>query len=657
MPTPAYQKYVRKTLKWLCIILVVFGSTLFLGYRFAISHYTGSRVSGILSARSGREFSIDGPLQIKWNWTQPRIILSRVRIANAPGGSAPYFADIEEIDMRIKIWKLLFGRTEIPNLQIIRPLLNFERKNDGHKNWEFQVFSGGNISTKVALSDERGDTPLIGNLRITGGKISYKDAPRRLEMDLDLDTAKGANQEDLDKFTFHGTGKMEGQAFSLEAEGGSLELLRDTTRDFPLDMTVTIGKTKLSINGTFADPIQLRKLDAKLHLNGDNLADLFYLMHIPFPPTPSYDLQGHLKKDGQKWPFSGFSGRLGHSDLSGNVTYDTRGERPLLAGTLHSRRLDVADLGGLIGLPQHTDEKKQAQSGHLLPDTPLDLKRLRAGDMDLILTAAKLNAPGWPLSAMSTHIMLKAGVLQFDPLRFGLAGGAVKGRLALDGRNNLPRVDTSLDLQELNIKRFFGTSSFADFSSGQFSGRIQLQGAGLSLADVLAVSDGRIVMTMAGGKASLLLVEGSDLDIAEMLPLFFGKDKTTEARCAVGDFPVINGQLQSRIFIFDTDDTNLKGEANINLRNETIDAMLDARPKDVSLLSLQSRIRLSGKFSDPRVSIDPIPLGLRGAAAVALGSVLPPAAILPFVEIGDGKDSDCARLLQAVHAPLKTTQK
>jgi uncharacterized protein involved in outer membrane biogenesis len=44
-------------------------------------------------------------------------------------------------------------------------------------------------------------------------------------------------------------------------------------------------------------------VDAQLDLRGDNLADLFYLTGIPLPPTPPYQLIGHLQKQNGIWEF------------------------------------------------------------------------------------------------------------------------------------------------------------------------------------------------------------------------------------------------------------------------------------------------------------------------------------------------------------------
>ena len=231
--------------------------------------------------------------------------------------------------------------------------------------------------------------------------------------------------------------------------------------------------------------------------------------------------------------------------------------------------------------------------------------------------------------------------MELQPLRFGLAEGTAKGLLIIDGAADMPRARTDLQLQELNLKSFFAGSQFARATEGAFSGHIQLAGSGISLARILGVSDGRVVVTMAGGKISQRLVEAADTDVMEMMPLFFGKDKTTNIRCAAGDFPVQGGLLKSRILFLDTDKTNIAGDAQVNLKNETIDASLDARPKDITLLSLQSRIRLTGKFSNPDLMINPVNIGIRGTIAVLLGAVAPPAAILPFIEPASGKDSDC----------------
>lgn len=650
---PRNSPQIKTFIKWAglfvaCLLVLVFLAAVY----FSMDDAQG-KASGVLSARIGRDVTIEGPVDIRWHWTTPRIHVEKIRVANAPGAHPRDMMRIRQLDFTVKIWKLLAGRLEIPEMRITRPRIFLERKSATENNWTFSPRSEASVVKEAVTPDDRDDVPLIDILRVREGKVAYRDIPRKIDMTLDVDTASGKENEAEETYSFIGKGTIEGHAFNVTAEGGSLTLLRDTRKPFPIALNLGIGGARFTLNGTFEDPVRLEGLDAALHLSGGNLADLFYLMHIPFPPTPGYKLEGQLKKKGNIWTFSSFTGAIGHSDLSGDVVYNTEGKLPLLGGTARSQRLDVADLGGLIGL---SPAQKKDENAPILPAMPIDLDRLRAGNMNLRISAGKLNAPGWPLSDMETYIRLNGGLLEMRPLRFGAADGTVEGSIILDGRRNLPRATLDLQLRRLSLKRFFTGSAFDDFSQGYFGGRIQLAGSGTTTGRVLGNSNGRIVTVLSGGKISLLLMEAADIDIAQLAPLMIGDDRTTDIRCGIADFRVTNGLLQSQIFVLDTTDTNLEGEAEIDLKQETIRASLDAHPKDASIFSLQSRILVRGKIRDPQVLIDPLSLSLRGAAAIAFSALAPPAAILPFIQPGLGKNSDCERLLRETPAAARSAK-
>ncbi|MGD0959377.1 MAG: AsmA family protein, partial [Methylomonas sp.] len=131
------------------------------------------------------------------------------------------------------------------------------------------------------------------------------------------------------------------------------------------------------------------------------------------------------------------------------------------------------------------------------------------------------------------------------------------------------------------------------------------------------------------------------------IPLLLGKDKSTDIRCAVGDFKVENGLLNSDVFVLDTTDSNIAGKMRINLKDEALDAEVEAHPKDFSLLSARTPITVGGTLKNPSIGLDTKELALRGASAAVLGAFLSPlAAIIPFIELGLGKDSDCRELIQ-----------
>jgi len=143
-----------------------------------------------------------------------------------------------------------------------------------------------------------------------------------------------------------------------------------------------------------------------------------------------------------------------------------------------------------------------------------------------------------------------------------------------------------------------------------------------------------------------LAIEGAGLDLGEALGITVTEDAAVPIRCVVGDLPITNGVAEVKTLVFDTMDSKITGDGKINLAEETIDIEILAHPKDPSLLSARTPLLIGGTFAEPTFGLDPVPLATRGAAAAALGVVLTPiAALIPFIELGLGEKSNCAKLI------------
>lgn len=613
-----------------------------------------------------RELVIEGDFKIKWHWTYTSLHAKKIRLSNANGYPEANMLTIESLDFTFKPLMLLKAQLEFGDIVIDRPILILDKKTTTDYNWNFPAFSKANAASEAVLPDNRHDFPIIQSLQLKAGNLIYRDAVRGMNLNVKLDSVKGEGVDDKDnrskdkELKISGTGSMQNQKFTIEAEGGSLDYLRDSKKAYPLSLKVVMGATKVSLSGAFKDPIKLTGIDASLNISGNNMADLFYLTAIPLPPTPPYKLAGRLTKNGGVWGYESFKGEVGKSDLAGNLSYDTSKERGFLKANLVSNLLDSEDLGGFIGLPPSgetaaPEQKKAAAekkaSPKLIPDVPLKLERLRATDLDVTLKAVKIVAPNLPFKGMEVRFDLKNGLLKLDPLNVVLADGTVDGAIEVDANKDVPPMKLNLNLRKLSLGQFFANTRFAKTSEGFFGGKVNLDGVGASLADVLATSNGELILIMSGGKISQLLIEASDLDIAQAIPLFLGKDKSTKIRCGVTDFAVEDGILVSKVVVLDTDDSMVVGNVSINLKRETINAKLDAKPKDSSIFSIQTPIVLSGQLKAPSIGLDGKKLGSKGTAAVVLGSLLTPfAGILPFIEKGDAEHADCRTLLKNAQA-------
>jgi uncharacterized protein involved in outer membrane biogenesis len=277
----------------------------------------------------------------------------------------------------------------------------------------------------------------------------------------------------------------------------------------------------------------------------------------------------------------------------------------------------------------------------VLPDKPYDLGKLRSMDADVRLKAHRINAPSLPLDDMDAHLKLNDGIVELVPLNFGVAGGDIRSTIRMDAREALIRTRAQVSARRLNLSKLFPDAKLTQDAVGLIGGDIAIAGTGNSIAAMLGSADGDIALGMGHGQISNLLMELAGIDIAEALKFLLTKDRKVPIRCAFGDFAVKDGLMQSRALAFDTEDTIIVGQGNISLKDETLDLELRPRPKDRSILALRSPLVVGGTFKDPSFHPDFKRLGLRGALAVTLGSIAPPAALLATLELGPGKDSSC----------------
>src|SRR5207249_367765 len=179
--------------------------------------------------------------------------------------------------------------------------------------------------------------------------------------------------------------------------------------------------------------------------------------------------------------------------------------------------------------------------------------------------------------------------------------------------------------------------------------RLRAAGADVSFrgARLLGSMTGDVILAMEGGRISKLLLNLADLDVAGSATLLVAGDKSIPIRCLVADFHADDGRMRAQTLVLDSTDTRLDGTGTIDFKDEGLGLRLAARSKRPSLVALRGPIQLGGRFKAPTVRPDPTQLTLRAGAAIALGFIAPPAAILPFLELGVAKDANCGALVTA----------
>jgi hypothetical protein len=116
-------------------------------------------------------------------------------------------------------------------------------------------------------------------------------------------------------------------------------------------------------------------------------------------------------------------------------------------------------------------------------------------------------------------------------------------------------------------------------------------------------------------------------------------------QCAVTHFNAKDGLLRSDVGIIDTQDTTLLIGGEIGLRDEGLNLVAAAKPKDFSPLALRTPIHLEGSFAEPHVRLEMKRLGVKAAAAAALAVVNPLAALIPLLDPASKSAPNCGQEL------------
>jgi uncharacterized protein involved in outer membrane biogenesis len=243
-----------------------------------------------------------------------------------------------------------------------------------------------------------------------------------------------------------------------------------------------------------------------------------------------------------------------------------------------------------------------------------------------------------PLAPVNASLVLEGGVLTLNHLNAGVAGGEVTGSARLDPRNAPPLWQTRLDVHGMAIERWlkFDTKRLtSDPVTGRLKAQIDVQGRGRSVAELLGSLSGPVQLRLENGTVSHLLTEAMGVDIAQGLGLLLRGDKNLALNCARLDGRFAGGTLRPRTALMDNHDSRIDLDGRISLKDETMDLRLVARPKDFSPLTLRAPVRVQGTLAEPRVALEGKRLGGRAIAALALGSLSPPAALLAFIDPGE----------------------
>ena len=327
-----------------------------------------------VSAAIRRPFAINGDLSVRWarepdeggwrGWVPwPHVSAQDISVGNAPWAKAPAFATLKRGEFSLSPLPLLSQRVVIRRIQLTEPAADLERLADGRANWQFTMPDTGEPSPwvldineigfdkgQVGLRDEILKADLTLQVDPLGKPVPFADvagadfapqAPADGAPAAGSPTSPPAPPRELVRrvhaarlcVRLEGLGQVQDLPVRARGKVGGMLAMQDASQPFPVQADLSVGGTRAAVVGTLRDPASLAALDLRLKLSGGSMAQLYPLTGVTLPDTPPYSTDGHLvarlrRQGGAVFDYKDFNGKVGNSDLHGDVSFALGAPRP-----------------------------------------------------------------------------------------------------------------------------------------------------------------------------------------------------------------------------------------------------------------------------------------------------------------------------------------
>jgi uncharacterized protein involved in outer membrane biogenesis len=426
-----------------------------------------------------------------------------------------------------------------------------------------------------------------------------------------------------------GTLRLAELPLNLTARGPSLAALRGDGA-LPLSLRLEGEGLAVTAEGALAPGRRMEGTEWQVSLRAADLQALGIRAGTPgLPALHDAALDGRLRllPDGLEGPALTLAAR----EAAGRGSLAWRRAEPLPRLTLRANldRLDADALSARPPAPAPAPAPGAAPTpaaeapparpdGRVIPDTPIDLSAIR--DAKLALDAegriATLRLRGAEWRDVSLRAVLEGGALRLERFAAATPGGPVQGSLSAEAGGAAPRLALNLRSGEGGVDPAPLLAAFGSRSpvSGRAALDLSLTGEGASLRALAGSLGGHLGLAMTGGQIDPRLLAGATQALRGVVPENTA-GSAAEIRCLALRFDLRGGVAQSRALLVQTGVASTTGGGAANLGDETLAFRL--RPViRVGDVSLTTPLGITGRFGNPRFSVDP------NAAAAAAAGVL-----------------------------------
>lgn len=586
------------------VISVFFISTVILASTVLLFDWNWFRpaLERYISYKSDRVVKADD-LQIEFDgFLQPTIKLRNLYIQNAAWSSKRPLISVKEISFSFATFGMLFSdKRVIIEISMSDGEVNLERLSDGLRNWRLLEPSYRGPGKYIVMSLK----PNLSTIRFTDRKnmlnmVAQSSAIAKTPVMIKKYKTFGS-EVFTKQINFQGT--YHGSKFIGLAVTGETITFQKTGKKFSIVGDIKADEMAMLIDGEIGDIFRDQLIDADIIFSTPSIAILNPFLNTHFPHSHAIKAQAHLKKEANEYFADHLHGKIGTTDINGEITYINNKNQPLLNGSLSSKEAYLADL--ILTKSQKEDKKSDKKIAHSIwPLSKIPTEMLKSHDVNLTLNVDKLIAYQLPqIENVYAKIDLKNGNLNLTPIKATLFGSPIRANLTLSTQVQPMPVKMVVNAQNLALNKLIENTSLRNTISAPLTAHIDIYGTGSSIQNLLANVSGKMDFTVGKGEISNKLDAKMGLDAGKLVWLTIKGDKKIGINSGAMKIDFKNGIGQSQKLVIDTAQTHIQGKGNINLNNETLDFLLTPEPKDPTIFSVESNIHIHGAINKPEFEL------------------------------------------------------
>jgi len=392
--------------------------------------------------------------------------------------------------------------------------------------------------------------------------------------------------------------QMTGILSSLDNTLGieNFDLLIEKSNSFVLNSTGTIG-----------DVVNREDVNFDYTLNTVNLADIGELANIEIPNLGSFKQTGRVISKNNALNLVG-AATFDGTHFSQELTLRTDAERPYLNGTLLIPVLHKSTIDTLSSAFQADYDEDEQLAGNLQTDTfsrtPISFDFLDKINLNLGIYCNKLEGTGFNIDKLQTELTLLQGNLKAKTEISGFEGGEATFDLHISPYT-IPQFKLSATGNNVDIKKTLLLFNEDANAEGKAGFAIKLDGTGTSPYSIASTLNGQIGIVVESGRIFNRNLNLLVFDFIGWLFNYAKNKKSTEIDCAVMQFGFNNGRGESKTLFVDTPSLNAVGHSKLDLRNESVDMLVNVHPIG-RLLATTVPIQIRGDIIAPKVNVIPI---------------------------------------------------